>query len=208
MFPVISNHIPAACAFIPRSIVANAVTISGFSIILISTGILITSIIAVAIVALLIIRHINSKEVIYSTLSKNDSEIKDITYSDLTGNDSETEEKKEEILKDETQDIIQDVLEESKVEIIPEIIEEYDYYNSIQENRTRDIYNLNAPTPRKLSIKQPSHRILNLQQKLFTRTKSAPERITETPKLIHLTRERPRPPGRAPTRNRINIDYS
>ncbi|MEC7840344.1 MAG: hypothetical protein VX777_09935 [Chlamydiota bacterium] len=175
MFPIISSSTPLVTA-IPRAITGGTALLTGLQITACTVTLIFAAIFVISVVAILVIRHINSKET---------------TYSPLLQNSNETDKE----LVPEPNPIIEEEEEEE---------EEVDYYNTIQLSRTPSILNPSATIPKPLSIKAPSQRILDLQKILFCKEKPTPTVNCHEPRLQHLTKDRPRPPGRAPSRIRVD----
>lgn len=149
----------------------SAAVLSGWQLTLLTGGTIILATLVLGAIAVILIRMMNSKEVNYASAS------------------SSSEEKAEEIREEQEQPAAQPAVE----------YDDYPYYEGdpIATSRCHDLYKSKSKLPPPLKLREPSNKIKLLQLKLFFNREERPARERQAPpKLVHLTLDRPRPPGR------------
>lgn len=164
--------------------IKGAAVLSTWQISLLAGGAIFATAVLVVLVAVLVIRKINSYEITYPSSGSGTKETKSDNEQNHTSDDTVPSDGAASSSTVETNDDEYD----------------YSYYNPIEANRSYNLYNPTAPRPRPLLIREPSDKIKLLQLKLFFNTPEKKEtennELPQPPKLVHLTKDRPKPPGR------------
>lgn len=165
----------AQAFFSQAGLMAKSVaTLSTWQFALLTGGAVLAAALVVGAIVVFIIRMINSRDIYYSA----------------SGGKYEGEEKKEDSHSQAGSS------QSAQVEY-----DNYPYYEGdpIATSRTRDLYNPKSELPPPLKLREPSDNIKLLQLKLFFNTPEKPvveKQNQAPPKLVHLTLDRPKPPGR------------